>query len=638
MRDMSNWTRPEQGQVLFPPTFDPREYLMGLVLKAASENFHSNVSSILAAAGYPHARSFDLALTKPEILPALANVLGLGESVVADMAYAARRSVPGLKTIDFMGSEVPDSDIVTRIRRISPATLRTAPFHRAVWSHGLLPFCPHSLERLIDSCPECGSSLGWFSATSRRDWEPSRNTEVNAIFRCTEITCEMDLREVETTRLSDDLVGPYRRMAALLAPRDAAIDSTEAYERLKHIEPGATFELGWQLARVFAPNRVPRLNAKSMDVDRIVETHLTADTILAGWPGRLREMLQDGVRESGIAETERRLGLLRKVASAKRSWPSVAETVRDAFPDLLERGRQSVRSLDASVVTGTVANHIVRMHTSRFATLKRSGVLSPISETGSLRAFQDFSLDTVEALARAKLGSLPGDTIGERLGISHHGVEQLIVTSVLELESNYVLLAAYPGLHVTKASFEELHHCLRSCSSPEDDLPSPIPLRIAIKAIPGEKPWSAIFQALLDGHVGFRLVESSKPLSRRIIVDASSIMALSRLRFDRRDYPDFTFSTEMTKRDAEEALNLVPGTLPTALKQELGISPDQSRIRTKDVARVAKDRISAAEICARTAVGSRRLPRCFRRARIRRRGAAGWARHEVEPLIAQSNR
>src|SRR3546814_1548206 len=57
-------------------------------------------------------------------------------------------------------------DILLDRRRISPLTLQTSEHHRAAWLLGLLPYCPLSLERLVDECPNCpGKKLGW-----RRSW------------------------------------------------------------------------------------------------------------------------------------------------------------------------------------------------------------------------------------------------------------------------------------------------------------------------------------------------------------------------------------------------------------------------------------------------------------------------------------
>lgn len=50
--------------------------------------------------------------------------------------------------------------IQSQRRRISPASLRKATYHRAGWTQKL-PFCTESWEILIDECPSCKAALGW---------------------------------------------------------------------------------------------------------------------------------------------------------------------------------------------------------------------------------------------------------------------------------------------------------------------------------------------------------------------------------------------------------------------------------------------------------------------------------------------
>src|SRR3546814_3554599 len=66
--------------------------------------------------------------------------------------------------VSFGAAVVYREDILLDRRRISPLTLQTSEHHRAAWLLGLLPYCPLSLERLVDECPNCpGKKLGWRS-------------------------------------------------------------------------------------------------------------------------------------------------------------------------------------------------------------------------------------------------------------------------------------------------------------------------------------------------------------------------------------------------------------------------------------------------------------------------------------------
>src|SRR3546814_9913891 len=83
--------------------------------------------------------------------------------------------------------------------------------HRAAWLLGLLPYCPLSLERLVDECPNCpGKKLGW-----RRSWGIA-NCE-----RCGELVppssaAPLIPEHIENYRLFADLISfsPERRRLA----------------------------------------------------------------------------------------------------------------------------------------------------------------------------------------------------------------------------------------------------------------------------------------------------------------------------------------------------------------------------------------------------------------------------------------
>src|SRR3546814_412480 len=91
-------------------------------------------------------------------------------------------------------------------------SLQTSEHHRAAWLLGLLPYCPLSLERLVDECPNCpGKKLGW-----RRSWGIA-NCE-----RCGELVppssaAPLIPEHIENYRLFADLISfsPERRRLAL---------------------------------------------------------------------------------------------------------------------------------------------------------------------------------------------------------------------------------------------------------------------------------------------------------------------------------------------------------------------------------------------------------------------------------------
>lgn len=633
MPEHADWTPPERGsgRVLFPPLVDAREYLMGLVLKTASDNAHLNVGAILASAGYPHARFFDLALSRLESIEQLAKVLGTDHVAIDGLVFRSVRSVGALTTVSFLGTEASSFDIVTRRRRISGETLRSDPFHRAVWTHGLLPYCPLSLELLVDRCPDCGGRLDWDRATLPGEPQ-ARSRDVNAIFRCGDSVCGKDVRTTSSPTLAGDLTTSYRRMAGLLAPADRHDDGWKKHSDLEGLSSGSCFELGWSLARSFGVDELPRVRCKQLTPEVIVGTLHLAERLLSGWPHCLRETLTNEACDEPTSVVQRRLRRLRNLARTNTAWPDIAYLIRQTYPDLLERGRKTLRSLNPSVVTRTTATSIAGMHTATFARAAMSGGLSALFSSKNLRTFQDFDVAAIEKLRDARENSIPFDAVAERLGISYHGVEQLVVEELLTQEQHPALLAVYQFPRVTRTSLDALIDRI-SQRSKDEAVDSGIPLRIAVKCLQGEKPWASIFRGMLNGTLHFGLDATVPRVCHGIVVPTSTVDLLRSFVFLRADHPAFKFAEDMSRRDAEEALNLVPRTLQAALDQELG--PDRSRGRVKivDVEGVAQRVISAAEISARTWPGTRRLPCTLRRSRYPRIGAAGWLRTDIEPLI-----
>lgn len=98
----------------------------------------------------------------------------------------------------------------------------------------------------------------------------------------------------------------------------------------------------------------------------------------------------------------------------------------------------------------------------------------------------------------------------------------------------------------------------------------------------------------------------------------------------------FAFETAMSRRDAEEVLNLYPRAMGCALKCELAstILHDGRLCRTS-VLKLAGERISGGEILARWGSGRRMPAELHDERRFPRLGPTGWDRRSVEDLFAK---
>lgn len=622
MSDMDAWARPVPGtgRVLFPAVPLPGQSLMGLVFETAADNVHGNVGAILAAAGYPHHGVCNLAETFPEKIGDLARVLGVDPALLAPMRHEEVLRGRTSSIVTFLGTIVPRYDVVTMERRVSGRTVGSEPWHHAIWNHRLLPYCPKGLDLVHRSCPVCRLRLGWYHA--------------EGVHACGRPGCTADLRDHPAAELPAELVEPYRRMASLIGACAPGERSAELHGDLAALEGGAALELGWRLACILERDGagLARRDSHQRPPEVVASLLARADSILAGWPLSLDDELRaihaaDG--HAGLAAARR----IRAISNESSGWPTLAALLRRAHPALTASDRAAMRWLATDAVDGTTAQHLIGVTSNRFAAIKRAGGLPAIARSGSKRTFDDFALETVRALQVAAAGSQPANKFSERWGLTAHGVEQLVCLRLLDAELHPALQIPRPGLRIRKMSSAALIASLQERASSQ--LEEPVAVRAVFKGVGGEKPWGPLIAAMFGGDIPFALADGSGKLFRRLQVDAADMEAVTSLRFRREDHPGFSFACDMTKRDAEEALNLSPQYLPTALLAELGAKTAVlRRVAVADVNAIVDRRISAAEIAARWQAGSRRLPHPLRGGRGPRRiNIVGWDRSTVEALL-----
>src|SRR3546814_721738 len=121
---------------------------------------------VLRGAGLRISEPAAIGQAPAEDLDRLAQVLRCEREDLCDRTHRYFPNAWRRGPVSFGAAVVYREDILLDRRRISPLTLQTSEHHRAAWLLGLLPYCPLSLERLVDECPNCpGKKLGW-----RRSW------------------------------------------------------------------------------------------------------------------------------------------------------------------------------------------------------------------------------------------------------------------------------------------------------------------------------------------------------------------------------------------------------------------------------------------------------------------------------------
>ncbi len=138
----------------------PGESLMSLVTRACEANVFPRVADVLGAAGIRGSPAFT-PVTALDRAAHLARLLGLAEGEIESRMYPPLQGRGRTGLVSWSGLRVERRFIELRARRVAPGALLDEPYHRMVWTHKALSFCPETFEELISTCPACGKPLGW---------------------------------------------------------------------------------------------------------------------------------------------------------------------------------------------------------------------------------------------------------------------------------------------------------------------------------------------------------------------------------------------------------------------------------------------------------------------------------------------
>lgn len=595
---------------------------MGLVFRTASSNLHECTAPILDAAGLPHHVAVNLAI-RPELDCArLAHVLRLPEGRILSRRYDDVKSTSGPPTVDFFGAPVARYDLALRGRRIAPMRLAAdpLPYHRAVWELGLLPVDLVTGEWLVDRCPRCSGRLGWYR---------SRDLAI-----CGDPACSFDLRDAEPSHLPEKRFEMIASIGRLLDPAPALHEAALASlpPSIRGLGRGSAFELVWRLGRATMPDGMAtRDEHKSLPRDEIVDALCAGVAFLPDWPESLDRYVREGTASSpngAVAFVQ----ALRGLGHYRQSWAGHGEVIRASAPHLVTTDRRAYLSVIEDGVDGAAARTILGTGTATLNRARDRGLLTVSAAGGTVNVHAAFSKSELEKVRSQLEDRLRSGSLAERLGVTQHGVEQLVCLGAVDPASGEFVRELYAGLQITKSSADALVRRLetKAVSSIADD-PDSIPLRRALMLVGSrEKPWGPIMLALRDSAVPFGLSPDGRSLAARIRMPPDTLAWLIRANFDRANHA-FPFATEINRRDAQELLNLTPCLMLAALKSDLAEAHlEGRRLRLDATLGVARRRISGGEILARWGAG-RRLPAQLRdRRRFRRLGATGWHRGEVE--------
>ncbi|WP_170319030.1 hypothetical protein [Sphingobium yanoikuyae] len=599
---------------------------MGLFSRTCAENVYETTWPALHASGASHARAFVMPVDPQFDSGRIAHVLRAPVDEVEKRRYRAVERSDGQVLVSFFGAAVPRRDLDFTVRRVCASQLAHAPYHRAIWSHALVPFCHVTGEWLMSECPQCSEELGWQRS--------------HGISVCDNPECRFDLSSVCGFRVDAkrfDIAAPIVR---LLDPDANVHQAAQAIlpEQLAGMERGFVFDLIWRFGMfVNGLDSTRRGEVRHLDRDQILDTLVAGAQCLDRWPSPLSRMLEEIASNGDADEVMSNLASLRK-----RIWsyfPSATHraVLKSVVPHLATKDRTFIADFVDYAGDAEQGATLLGVSTFQITRLRRLGLIDARAASGQKRVHAVFSLRRLEELKphiedRSTLGS-----VTERLGIPAYGIEQLVCMGQISAIPDGIVQEMYRGLQVSKSDVDDLIEEIES--SPVIDAAGEShwrPLRkVLVQLGGGEKPWGPIIGRLRDRRVRFRLVSGAAPLARRIQVAADQVAEILRCQFERSGHA-FAFETAMSRRDAEEVLNLYPRAMGCALKCELAstILHDGRLCRTS-VLKLAGERISGGEILARWGSGRRMPAELHEERRFPRLGPTGWDRRSVEDLFAK---
>ncbi|PWG01997.1 hypothetical protein [Sphingosinicella humi] len=598
------------------------ESLDGFIARVAAASWIDNALTITNLAGVTYGHKPTLATHGWDGLPILADCLQVDVEELRCRSYPA---IEGTDRRQFFGVEVERRDIETRVRRFAPASLALSPHHRAMWQLRPFPFCSETWQYLVDQCPRCGAVQRWYHA--------------NGIDRCDQCVEELSLAPAETV---PDEERPALRFAIGLVHADPALRQRSLFElpaELQALGPAAAFELLVRLTTLvdgeMAKNRVGTFSTWSLPAARITSAIARAWPLLAGWPGAVTEFMGERIQTAPTRHVDGNEGLSVRFLKLPRV-PGLRQDVADAIARLrlsvqLDGPEQCLfkeRTMGIKEVAAALGRG-----TKETAEIRRQGGLKTIfaiKEKRPVALFDAAEVRSISSFIKERLGFAAASW---RIGISYHGVEQLVTMRLLATTEDRYCQVRYGSRQTTETAMDDFRCRLQRAS---EDIPctAPITLRKAALAIGGRlKPWGPIFHALLTGGIPFQLNDEDGPLTERIIVDRSAISQLIALEFAASDYPESTFEYSMTRFDAGETLNVGPKAYTPVINAIIGRSAEAKFVRVHDVLQLATTHISAPEIGARLGISSRSAFNLASRIGVTFLGEAGWCRRDAEKLI-----
>lgn len=398
-------------------------------------------------------------------------------------------------------------------RRIAPLSIRNDPRHKSAWLNLLLPYCPLSLELLVDACPTCGP-LGW------------RRTR--GIGACE--TCGIDVPPSDAPPLAAADASAYRLAASLLS-RDARTGATAVETLPTQLHDLSRTTLVAVLVRagtVLGSDRLERpldrlLSAEPATIARAI---CSGARLLLGWPNAIQDAASRRTAMMGddLVAYKRLRADLKWISrgSAEVRGRESHDLIRAAFPTL--DGRTAAPFARATrYYTATETSKRLWTASSELDLLRDAGAIAYERLPSNKRIRARYDAGDVDALAESLGASESPGSAASRLDLPVYALGQLTPWLRVHDERGVVILR---GPQVGTSSIDDLLDLLAKNKRHGRPPKGFVTLEAALSRFPGEKPWSHMVQAMTAGDLPFHLPAGRSGI-RACLVEPAAVVAIT---------------------------------------------------------------------------------------------------------------
>lgn len=610
------------ASVLFPlePKLD--ESIRGYLARAADWNCFDSRTDLLRLSGITYVRR-DLSDRIATEISAVSGLLGIRSDVLRRLLNPSINGNP--EVVDYFGRPFVRRRFDFKNRRVSPASLRHSPHHRAQWQIKLLPFCSESWEHLIDACPSlaCGKPLRW--------------SDCLEIDRCEH--CEYDLKLARPESVPEDLREPLGFVGDLVhpSPEIRAQAVARLPSPLNEVADHDVFEILCAVTRSLTPDHLNPTTSAQFDTAYLA---LGAQALL-DYPITLERAAHTGRRDVGKAPLFSRLQRRAKGKSGLQralllSMVDRTETIHHG------KARDAKIREECGEWTFHHSAAWLGIRPIEFNRAVAAGLATPSPKSGGIRRIRWIEPSEVHALGIGLRRRLPPSEFVQSYDLPLAGMEQLVSLGLIEPCTEPIVQLLYPGLELDRVSVLGFVDRISEVLAPP--LPDSVALEDVFNGIGGrEKPWGAVLNAALDGHIpgGLGLDTAANLRFQRLTIPRQFAWELLAGR-----YPDFLTiparrrvlgpRADLSRLEAQRYLNCFPRDLAWLLAEgHLSTVSNGRTVRRREIERLGRDLISSREISWRWRVSPAMRDSLPAEHGISRALGAFWPRQAIEERFAE---